>query len=104
MFLKHDDEHISNALGDLQLKSNQLNRVPGQIKFFKRLDTINLSFNNIKTIESGDFNFTAPLKQLSLISNSISMIQSGAFNGIKILSSIIYHFLFDIMKKRQLWT
>ena len=51
-----------SPLGDLQLRANQLSRVPKQIQHFKRLDNVNLASNKITTVESGDFNFNATLK------------------------------------------
>lgn len=72
-----------SPLEALDLRSNRLlTHIPIQIAQFARLNYVDLSDNNITSIEPGAFNFTATLKRLDLSHNiQLSTIAPGAFQG-----------------------
>ena len=67
----------------LDFSFNRLTRVPTQLPQFSMLNNIDLSNNQIISIESNAFNFSSStLTSLSLSSNPITTIEEGAFQGI----------------------
>ena len=73
-----------SPVGCLELSSNQLTRVPSQMKLFDQLEWVELYNNNITFIESGAFNFpnaSDPLQYLDLTYNKMTTIAPGTFTG-----------------------
>ena len=77
-------------LNSVNMRRNQLTRVPSQLSLFTQLNLndVDLSNNKITIIRSGAFNFTQTLCQLMLSSNLISAIEPGAFLGILIILTL----------------
>jgi len=68
----------------LYLDRNQLTHVPNQIASFPQVFYINLENNDIRTIASGSFNFSAQIPPIRLFLgyNQLISIEAGAFQGI----------------------
>ena len=72
----------NSTLSKIYLDSNSLTNIPTQIALMTKLAFIDMSFNQITTIQSGDLSFTAPVTNLYLRANSINSVEFGAFQGI----------------------
>lgn len=71
----------------LDLRNNQLTRVPRQLKLFPQLQTVVLDENTISIVRWDDFNLTARLKYfISLSGNQLNVIEPGALQGIQLVS------------------
>ena len=68
-------------IGALGLAENQLTRVPEKIRFYNKLNDINLSSNNITSISTGVFNFYRTLSHLNIGRNPLLKIEPDAFVG-----------------------
>ena len=64
----------------LDLRFNQLTRIPTQMKSFKQLLLVLLIENSITSIESGDFNTTRHNPSIS-IGSQLTTIAPGSFKG-----------------------
>ena len=71
----------ADTLSTLYLDSNSLTDVPPQIPSLNKLVFLEMSFNQIKTIRTGELRFNSAVTNLHLRSNVIDTIQSGAFQG-----------------------
>lgn len=74
-----------STLGNLCLSTNQLTRVPDQVRLFPQLDFVWLNDNKINTsIRSGAFKFNkdTPVKNLDLQRSQLTSIAPGAFQGV----------------------
>jgi len=73
----------------LDLSYNPLTFVPEEIRLFKKLKYVDLSFSLIDTVPTGSFDFapspTIPI-QIYLSFNPLSNVENGAFNGLYDLS------------------
>ena len=95
IFLSHPNV---SALGKLSLGSSRLTQVPKQIPRFPQIDHVDLDFNQIKSIQSGAFNFTKKLVKLTLRGNSMRIIDSNAFQGKwKLISYEFINFEFEFI-------
>ena len=75
-----------SPLTHLVLQLNNLTRIPHQIRKFHQLGSIVLNNNEIKSIDSGAFNFTGiTAKLINVEVNGLETIAPGAFQG------LIYH-------------
>ena len=75
------------SLSILNLGSNQLTRVPDQVRRFDRLESIYLEKNIINSVHSGAFVFPIESQiqqkvEIRLNQNEISQVEPGAFQGI----------------------
>ena len=63
-------------LGEMNLSSNLLTRIPKQIKYFLNLSEINLGVNRIESLSFTDFNFSNRFwyVRINLSNNRISKI------------------------------
>ena len=72
-----------SPLTHLLLELNNLTRIPHQIRKFHQLESIVLNNNEIKSIDSGAFNFTGiTAKLISVEVNGLETIAPGAFQGL----------------------
>lgn len=71
----------ANDLKSLNLPRNKLSKIPAKMSMFPRLENVDLKFNNINSIPTGAFNFTATLRHLDLQHNNIEQIEPAAFQG-----------------------
>ena len=65
----------------LDVSGNRLTRVPSQLNKFERLSYVDLSYNNIRNLSSGVFNFSAKSINLFINNNKIRSIEPDAFQG-----------------------
>ena len=76
----------ASPLGNINLATNFLTKVPSQIPSFRLLQNANLAFNSITSIGNKAFSFSAAADLLDLRSDSrltqINSIEVGAFLGI----------------------
>jgi len=73
----------ANTLEEMTITyMNQVTRVPYKMSSFKALERVSLGSNNISTIKSGAFSFSAPVSSLGIQENGIMEIEPGAFRGI----------------------
>jgi Leucine-rich repeat (LRR) protein len=76
-----DIQNISSPLTSLDVSGNRLTHVPSQLSKFERLNYVDLSYNNIRNLSSGAFNFTAKSINLFINNNKIRSIEPDAFQG-----------------------
>ena len=69
-----------SPVAEIELTSNQLTRVPSQIRSFRQLENVFIVDNPIKSIEAGDFNITGNYPSL-YIGGQLTTIAPGAFKG-----------------------
>ena len=69
-----------SPVAQIDLTSNQLTRVPIQIRSFSELEDVFLDDNPITSIESGDFNTTRHNPSIS-IGSQLTTIAPGSFKG-----------------------
>lgn len=86
--------HSDNLLRLISLRDNRLTKVPPQIRFFSKLNRLNLGYNRLSSIKVGDFNFSSTEfnrqnVRLWLNHNEIRFIEPGALAGIFISKRII---------------
>ena len=72
-----------SPVSQIDLTSNQLTRIPRQIRSFSQLEDVFLIDNPIKSIEWGDFNTTGHNPSI-FIGNQLTTIAPGAFTGLVI--------------------
>jgi len=76
----------ANTLEQLEISwmhgAVQVTRVPQNIGSFKALRKLDLSYNNISTVKSGELSFSVPVSVLCIQGNGIKEIEPGAFQGI----------------------
>lgn len=72
-----------SPVSEIDLTSNQLTRIPSQIRSFSQLVDVSLVDNPIKSIEAGDFNTTGHNPSI-FIGNQLTTIAPGAFKGLVI--------------------
>ena len=72
---------LASPVAYLDFYLNHLTFVPHQITQFNQLIRVDLEFNEISVIRSGDFVFETQLERLVLANNNISVIEPGAFQG-----------------------
>lgn len=71
----------------LFLNNNNLTKVPEEIRLFKDIVNVDLSFNQIGSVPTGSFDLS-PLfpsntqRELNLNYNPLDSIESGAFQGL----------------------
>lgn len=77
------NSNVSSRLVRIDLPRNRLTRIPKQIRHFSQLSKLDLGYNKITHIKSGDFNFTSRKDSTSLFlhENKISLIEPEAFLG-----------------------
>lgn len=71
----------SGSLDTIYMDSNQLTRVPPQVTVFNKLNILDLSYNRIGRINTGELTFSVPVLRLYLSGNGIDTIRPGAFVG-----------------------
>ena len=69
-----------SPVAEIDLRSNQLTRVPSQIRSFRQLENVDIIDNPIQFIEEGDFNITGNYPSLN-IGPQLTTIAPGAFKG-----------------------
>jgi Leucine-rich repeat (LRR) protein len=72
---------LATPVAYLDLYLNHLTFVPDQIKQFDQVVRVDLEYNEIPVIRTGDFVFETKLERLVLAGNNISVIEPGAFQG-----------------------
>jgi hypothetical protein len=72
---------LLSPLSRLDAFRKRLTKVPDQLPRFPRLNSVQLHRNNIHHIPSGAFNFNSDLFILNLSFNELTTIESGAFQG-----------------------
>ena len=70
-----------SSLRRLELSNNRLTRVPSQLSQFQMLNYVDLSANQISSIEANAFNLVTTFNTINLASNPITSIQDEAFKG-----------------------
>ena len=71
----------ADTLSTLYLDSNSLTALPPQITSLNKLIYLELSYNQIKTVRTGELRFNSAITNLYLRANLIENIQAGAFQG-----------------------
>lgn len=72
---------LATPVAYLDFYLNHLTFVPHQITQFNQLIRVDLEYNEIPVIRTGDFVFETKLERLVLANNNISVIEPGAFQG-----------------------
>jgi Leucine-rich repeat (LRR) protein len=72
---------IDAPITTLSLDSNQLTRVPDQIRLFSKLGYLNLNNNLITTVTTGSFNIAVPFELVLQYNPTLAIIEAGAFQG-----------------------
>ena len=80
---------------EIDLSSNQLTRIPNEIRSFTQLEEVYLDSNPIESIESNDLNISGRYPSYLSIGNQLKTIAPGAFKGFVILT----FFSFSIYSK-----
>ena len=80
VFLNSNTSSPGSQLTSVHLEYAQLNHIPDELTQFNSLEKVYLSGNNIRSIDSGVFNFRSTLKRLDLSWNGLSRIEPGAFH------------------------
>lgn len=91
---------LISQVNHLLLYSNQITRIPTQIPLMRWLTYVNLSGNNIQSVETASFDFASnKMNLIDLSSNQIKSIQPDAFQGIPCkMMMIIYLTLIYFLK------
>ena len=66
---------------ELDFYNNSLTKVPDKLPLLSALETVRLGKNKIRTIQTGAFNFTKPIRYLGMGENIITAIEPDAFMG-----------------------
>ena len=70
------------SLASIQIQNSGLSHIPDGLALFDRLENVDLSGNDLRTIRSGAFNFKSTLKRiLDLSRNRLNTIEPEAFQG-----------------------
>ena len=69
----------------LYIPSNQLTKVPDQVRQFTRLIGAEMPGNKITTLQANSFNFNGKFARIYLPLNTLNSISAGAFQGILLL-------------------
>ena len=78
--------HLIDSLRLVSLRDNRLTKVPHKIRLFSQLNRLNLGYNQLTSVKTGDFNFSTRREnvRLWLNHNGITYIQPGALDGTKL--------------------
>ena len=89
VFLSSDTNRLLTSV--IELRVNQLTKVPSEISQFKRLQKVSLAFNKITSLNSGElFDYSSADSvdggnrrsiQVDLAFNQLNYIESGAIEG-----------------------
>ncbi|NWX14802.1 LRC66 protein, partial [Aegotheles bennettii] len=81
--------HLLPALKVLSLERNNLNTVPRGLGLLQSLQTVHLSSNGIRQIDSSDFQNCSQLKDIDLQNNKITTIPPEAFRDLNKLQVVM---------------
>lgn len=76
----------ASSLNDLILPNNNLTQIPTNLKSFTNLSTLGLTRNKIQSLKAGQLALPSALKYLDLSFNDISTIQPSFFNQFNVAS------------------
>ena len=72
----------NETLTTLYLDFNSLSVIPPQISWLPKISYIELSFNQISIIRSGEFHFISPVNTVYVRANKVSTVEYNSFQGI----------------------
>lgn len=81
------------TMNTLYLDSNQLIKVPAAISSFVGLSALDMSYNKIEELKTGDLWLTAPVVRLYVSGNQISTIAPRSVQGDILLTIVTFKYL-----------